>query len=239
MLSKEFLTERGYCCGHGCLMCPYEPKHIKDNTKLNHNYQQKRTDEMEWKRKALSDIKINYNYKVINCFKEDNPLIQKTLRRVTVEEGETIATKLFQILKERGDGIGLAANQVGIDASVAVVNVKEPIVLINPKIVRKEEETRYYEGCLSYPKKGCHTKRYKIVEVEVDNYKSNLTFGAGDTEVDLLESVCVQHEIDHLNGMRILDRVVDTTYRAEKKPGRNEPCHCGSGKKFKKCCINK
>jgi len=239
MLSREFLTERGYCCGHGCLMCPYEPKHIKDNTKLNHNYQQKRTDEMEWKRKALSDIKIDYNYKVINCFKEDNPLIQKTLRRVTVEEGETIATKLFQILNERGDGIGLAANQVGIDASVAVVNVKEPIILINPKIVRREEETRYYEGCLSYPKKGCHTKRYKIVEVEVDNYESNLTFGAGDTEVDLLESICVQHEIDHLNGMRILDRVADTTYRAEIKPGRNEPCHCGSGRKYKKCCIGK
>ena len=239
MLSKEFLTERGYCCGHGCLMCPYEPKHIKDNTKLNHNYQQKRTDEMEWKRKALSDIKINYNYKVINCFKEDNPLIQKTLKSVTVEEGMDIATELFQILNKRGDGIGLAANQVGIDASVAVVNVKEPIILINPKIVRKEEETRYYEGCLSYPKKGCHTKRYKIVEIEVDNYESNLTFGAGDTEVDLLESVCVQHEIDHLNGMRILDRVVDTTYRAEIKPGRNEPCHCGSGKKYKKCCIGK
>ena len=177
--------------------------------------------------------------KVINCFKEDNPLIQKKLRRVSVEEGETIAGKLFQVLNKRGDGIGLAANQVGIDASVAVVNVKEPIVLINPKIVRKEEETRYYEGCLSYPKKGCHTKRYKIVEVEVDNYKSNLTFGAGDTEVDLLESVCVQHEIDHLNGMRILDRVVDTTYIAERKPGRNEQCYCGSGKKFKKCCINK
>jgi len=239
MLSREFLTERGYCCGHGCLMCPYEPKHTKDNTILNHNYQQKRTDEMEWKRKALLDFKIDYNYKVINCFKEDNPLIQKTLRRVTVEEGETIATKLFQILNERGDGIGLAANQVGIDASVAVVNVKEPIILINPKIVKKEEETRYYEGCLSYPKKGCHTKRYKIVEVEVDNYKSNLTFGAGDTEVDLLESICVQHEIDHLNGMRILDRVADTTYRAEIKPGRNEPCHCGSKRKYKKCCLRK
>ena len=114
MLSKEFLTERGYCCGHGCLMCPYEPKHIKDNTVL----------------------------KVINCFKEDNPLIQKKLRSVSVEEGYDIARKLFQILNKRGDGIGLAANQVGIDASVAVVNVKEPIVLINPKIVKKEEEVR-------------------------------------------------------------------------------------------------
>ena len=210
MLSKEFLTERGYCCGHGCLMCPYEPKHIKDNTVL----------------------------KVINCFKEDNPLIQKKLRSVSVEEGYEIATKLFQVLNKRGDGVGLAANQVGIDAQVAVVNVKEPIVLINPKIVRKEEETRYYEGCLSYPKKGCHTKRYKTIEVEVDNMESNMTFGAGDTDTDLLESVCVQHEIDHLNGMRILDRAMELTIKRDKpKIGRNEPCPCGSGKKYKRCCL--
>jgi len=211
MLSREFLTERGYCCGHGCLMCPYEPKHTKDNTIL----------------------------KVINCFKEDNPLIQKKLRRVSVEEGYEIAAKLFQVLNKRGDGIGLAANQVGIDASVAVVNVKEPIVLVNPEIVSKEEEIRYYEGCLSYPKKGCHTKRYKTIEVKVDNMESNMTFGGGDTDLDLLESVCVQHEIDHLNGMRILDRAMELTIRRDKpKIGRNEPCPCGSGKKYKKCCIN-
>ena len=195
MLSREFLTQRGYCCGHGCLMCPYQPKHEKDNTILE----------------------------VINCFKKENPLIQKKLRSVTVEEGYDIARKLFQILNKRGDGIGLAANQVGIDASVAVVNVKEPIVLINPEIIKKEEETRYYEGCLSFPKKGCHTKRYKIVEVKVDNMESNMTFGAGDTDLDLLESVCVQHEIDHLNAMRILDRAMELTIRREKpKIGRNQ-----------------
>ena len=194
MLSRDFLVNRGYCCGHGCLMCPYEPKHIKDNTLL----------------------------KVLNCFKEDNPLIHKKLREVSVEEGETIAGKLFQVLNKRRDGIGLAANQVGIDAQVAVVNVKEPIVLVNPKIVSREEEVRYHEGCLSFPKKGVNTKRYKIVEIETDNYKSNLTFGAGDTDLDLLESVCVQHEIDHLNGIVCMDRKIDTTYRAEKKIGRNQ-----------------
>jgi peptide deformylase len=213
MLSREYLINRGTCCGLGCLMCPYEPKHTEGVTEVMK--------------------------KIINCFKEDNPLIQKKLREVSVEEGYKIATELFQILNKRGDGIGLAANQVGIDAQVAVVNVKEPIVLINPKIVRKEEEVRYYEGCLSFPKKGCHTKRYKTIEVKVDNIESNMTFGAGDTDTDLLESVCVQHEIDHLNGMRILDRAQQLTIRREKpKIGRNEPCHCGSGKKYKKCCIN-
>ena len=107
--------------------------------------------------------------KVINCFKEDNPVIQKKLRRVTVEEGYKIATELLEILAKRKDGIGLAANQVGIDASVAVVNVREPIILINPEIVSRETEIPYYEGCLSFPGKGCHTKRYETVEVKSDN----------------------------------------------------------------------
>ena len=194
--------------------------------------------------------------KVINCLKEDNPVIQKKLRRVTVEEGEKIATELFEILNKRKDGIGLAANQVGIDASVAVVNVREPIVLINPEIVSRETEIPYYEGCLSYPGKGVNTKRYETIEVKSDNVDGSMIFsgvdrgetGKGsweksevkeDRQLRTLESVCVQHEIDHLNGLVCMDRKIDTTYRAEKKPGRNEPCHCGSGKKFKKCCINK
>ena len=175
---------------------------------------------------------------VIDCFKKDNPLIQKKLKEVTVEEGLEIATKLFQILNERGDGIGLAANQVGIDAQVAVVNVREPLVLINPKIISKTNEIPYYEGCLSYPGKGVHTKRYETIEVQTAQSESGWVFSGCDTgetargswekdnskqdrELRTLEAVCVQHEIDHLNGMRIMDRQRDTTIRAEKKIGRN------------------
>ena len=194
---------------------------------------------------------------VINCFKEDNPVIQKKLRRVTVEEGYKIATELFEILNKRKDGIGLAANQVGIDAAVAVVNVREPIVLINPEIVSRETEIPYYEGCLSFPGKGCHTKRYETIEVKSDNVDGTMIFSGVDTgkeakgtwedgqqkqnrELRTLESVCVQHEIDHLNGMRILDRAQELTIRrTEPKIGRNEKCPCGSGKKYKKCCIGK
>ena len=194
--------------------------------------------------------------KVINCLKEDNPVIQKKLRRVTLEEGKKIATELFEILNKRKDGIGLAANQVGIDASVAVVNVIEPIVLINPEIVSCETEIPYYEGCLSYPGKGVNTKRYETVEVKSENVDGSMIFsgvdigesGKGtweesevkeDRALRTLEAVCVQHEIDHLNGLVCMDRKIDTTYRAEKKPGRNEPCYCGSGRKYKKCCIKK
>ena len=90
--------------------------------------------------------------KVINCLTEDNPVINKKLRKVSVDEGLKIAEELFTILTERKDGIGLAANQVGIDAAVAVVNVREPLILINPVIKEQWEEIDYYEGCLSYPK---------------------------------------------------------------------------------------
>ena len=193
--------------------------------------------------------------KVINCTKENNPLIHKKLREVSVEEGMAIATELFQILNKRGDGIGLAANQVGIDAQVAVVNVREPLVLINPKIISKEVEIPFYEGCLSYPGKGVNTKRYRDVVISTEQSESDWYFsgaqaptdGKGswekeqskneDAQLRTLESVCVQHEIDHLNGVICMDRKRETTIVKDKKVGRNEPCPCGSGKKYKKCCI--
>jgi peptide deformylase len=178
--------------------------------------------------------------KVINCTKHNNPLINKKLREVSVEEGNIIATELFQILNKRGDGIGLAANQVGIDAQVAVVNVREPLVLINPKIIEKHNEIPFYEGCLSYPGKGVHTKRYRDVVIQTAQEESGWYFsgaesptdGKGswekeqgkkqDAELRTLESVCVQHEIDHLNGIVCMDRKVDTTIQVEKKIGRNQ-----------------
>ena len=175
--------------------------------------------------------------KVIDCYTENNPLINKKLREVSVEVGLEIATELFQILNERGDGIGLAANQVGIDAQVAVVNVREPLVLINPKIEEVWDEIDYYEGCLSYPNKGIHTKRYKNIIINTEQEESGWYFsgaesskGKGtwetsakhDQEQRLLEAVCIQHEIDHLMGKTIHDRKVDTTVKVEKKIGRNQ-----------------
>ena len=191
--------------------------------------------------------------KVINCYKENNSIINKKLRKVSVEEGLNIATELFQILNKRKDGIGLAANQVGIDAAVAVLNVREPLILINPVIKEQWDEINYYEGCLSYPNKGIHTKRYKNVIIETEQEESGWYFsgakthqeGKGswesakkhDQEQRLLEAICVQHEIDHLNVMTIHNRKIDTTMVSDKKIGRNDPCFCGSGKKYKKCCL--
>ena len=192
---------------------------------------------------------------VINCFKENNPYINQKLKQVSVNEGLDIAKDLFNVLTKRKDGIGLAANQVGINASVAVVNVREPIILINPKIIEAWEKVPYYEGCLSYPKKGVQTERYKNIIIKTEQVESNWYFsgeenpsdGKGswedsqrkkeDAELRLLETVCVQHEIDHLNGIVCMDRQMVTTIVNKNKINRNDPCHCGSGRKYKKCCM--
>ena len=189
---------------------------------------------------------------VINCLKENNPVINKKLKEVTIDEGLKIATILFETLNRRQDGIGLAANQVGIDAAVAVVNVRKPIILINPKVVEQWDEIDYYEGCLSYPKKGVNTKRYKNIIIKTEQIESNLYFsgaenpsdGKGswekeqqnkeDTELRTLEAVCVQHEIDHLNGIVCMDREVKLKPIVSNKSfGRNEKVMITNGEETK------
>ena len=189
---------------------------------------------------------------IINCFKEENPVINKKLRKVSVEEGLSIAKDLFNILTTRKDGIGLAANQVGIDAAVAVVNVREPIILINPKVIEQWDEIDYYEGCLSYPKKGVNTKRYKNVIIHTEQEECDWYFsgeptpgeGMGTREQDksnkqdeeqrVLEAVCVQHEIDHLNGISCIDKEVKLEpIKVSSKFGRNEIVMITDGKETK------
>ena len=177
---------------------------------------------------------------VINCLVNHNEYINSKLKEVSVEEGLAIAEELFQILNKRGDGIGLAANQVGIDAQVAVVNVREPLVLINPKYIKKEVEIVYGEGCLSFPGHVTRTKRYRDIIISTEQSESDWYFTGAEENSDgksvwdkgnmnqdrenrLLEAVCIQHEIDHLNGITIHDREMKLEpTKVEKKIGRNQ-----------------
>ena len=121
-------------------------------------------------------------------------------------EGIRIGNKLLEVLAEVGDGVGLAANQVGIDSAVCVIKVKEPIVLINPKIVGKFGKSFFQEGCLSFKGDYVLTERWTDIVVVDDNHPNQSFFSF---EKNALECVCVQHEIDHLNGITMFDRAVD------------------------------
>ena len=156
----------------------------------------------------------------------------------TKEEIDEISVTLLQELKRHG-GIGLSANQIGINKRACVINVKEPLVLINPKVVEVSEDTvAYVEQCLSIPKsmrKPVKTVRHKTFTIECDNlgkviFSPDSEKGTWETSEEffsdegLLECVVAQHEIDHLDGKLITDvdrRYTETIIRT-KKYGRNE-----------------
>ena len=160
---------------------------------------------------------------------KDKNKLQEKCSPVSVREGEEIGVRLLHELRESENGIGLAANQIGINKRVCVVNVKEPLVLINPKIVEKSKEQFVFpEGCLSFPDSKVKTQRHQDIVVEADNHKSRLSFSANSKDInDAFECVCVQHEIDHLDGITMFEREFKSEpiingVNAPKKIGRNE-----------------
>ena len=160
--------------------------------------------------------------------KDKNKLKEKC-SPVSVKEGEEIGVRLLHELRESKNGIGLAANQIGINKRVCVINVKEPLVLINPKIVEKSKEKFVFpEGCLSFPNDKIKTIRHQDIVVEADNHEGQLSFSANSQDInDAFECVCVQHEIDHLDGIIMFDREfkqepIVKGVNTPKKIGRNE-----------------
>lgn len=173
-------------------------------------------------------------YKII---KDKNYLRKKTSPVSSIEEGEEIAKKLIEAMEEIKYGIGLSANQIGILKSVSVVRAKKdnpPLILMNPTIVeRSKEKIGYVEGCLSLPGKRTNTVRNLKVVVNTLNHANPLPFGPETEPVTqnsisddygILESVCVQHEIDHLEGILMTDDSVRAVIETKKtvKYGRND-----------------
>ena len=171
---------------------------------------------------------------------EDKTKLEKKCSPVSVKEGEEIGVRLLHELRQSENGIGLAANQIGINKRVCVINVKEPLVLINPKIVEKSKEQFVFpEGCLSFPDSKLKTQRHQDIVVEADNHDGKLSFSANSKDInDAFECVCVQHEIDHLDGITMFDREFrqEPMVRGEnapKKIGRNEKVTITKGSESK------
>lgn len=155
------------------------------------------------------------------------------------KEEQDLATAALLTAVTQHKGLGMSANQIGLNKRICVINVKEqPLVLVNPQIVDEgQEKLIYFEGCLSLPKtmkKPIKTVRSYNIKIKADNFPEVLEFGTEErnhedinalfSDINLLESICVQHEIDHLNGLTIRDRQYTETVRLTSfaKLGRNE-----------------
>jgi peptide deformylase len=107
-------------------------------------------------------------------------------------------------------GIGLAAPQVGVTKRVIVVDTARddeppaPMKIANPEILWESDETKIYdEGCLSVPEHYAEVERPDRVRVRFLDYDNRQQ----ELEVDGLTAVCIQHEIDHLDGVLFVDHI--------------------------------
>jgi len=147
---------------------------------------------------------------VREIIRDGHPTLRKVAKKVELKD---IEDPLFQQLVDdmfetmyAAPGVGLAAPQVNVSKRLFVMDVHdeehEPMVVINPKIELAEEEVEMTEGCLSVPGMVGEIVRFKRMAVSgLDRFGAKIR-----VEGEGLLAQCLQHEIDHLNGVLYVDR---------------------------------
>ena len=140
---------------------------------------------------------------------EPNPILRqvsKAVEKVGKDEQQLMDTMLETMYS--ANGIGLAAIQIGIPKRIIVMdlskdeNKKEPRYFVNPVIKNKDKaKSTYEEGCLSVPNQFAEIDRPKKCEVEYLDYNGEKKI----LKAEGLLATCIQHEMDHLEGVLFID----------------------------------
>jgi len=168
-------------------------------------------------------------------------LIQDEFIKEYIETHRESLEAFLEYASTHKNAVGLACNQVALDGNRFEVRAfalggreRNWKLVIDPVITKyigiQEIKT---EGCLTW--KGQVIVAIRNRAVEVSYYDIDSTLHEGEIYKGF-EGQIWQHEINHLNG---IEEDVQPFYK-EPSPitvGRNEPCPCGSGKKYKKCCL--
>jgi peptide deformylase len=152
----------------------------------------------------------------------------KTLRNPAQSLGEDVFGKqcLISYLEElrkfmrKNNGMGIAAPQVGHSDRMFIIQngyVSKPRFCINPKIIQESDDfNAIKEGCLSFP--GIYLKVNRVKEIRVSYFTPD---GKNIVEdLDGVESICFQHELDHLNGVLFIDHVGPTALKLAKSKAK-------------------
>ena len=148
---------------------------------------------------------------ILKIVKYGDPILRKKTEPIT-----EITDDIIQLAEDMletmyaAPGVGLAGPQVGKSLQICVIDIvpegkRDPIVLINPKVLDGQDKVELEEGCLSFPKIYEKVKRWNKVRVEYVDLKGNLR----EVEVDGFLAKAFQHEIDHLNGKVFIDYLPD------------------------------
>lgn len=157
------------------------------------------------------------------------------------ETGKEVMKELFVALTKQKTAPALAANQIGSDERVVVVSAREPLGLVNPKIVEESMPFAYMEAHSTFPNRLWFTMRNASILVTADNLKEPVRFGLKPEESDklfkngqlnmaviqhpvVMEACYIQQTIDTLDGIYPEQRKPKLTepIKKDKKPGRNE-----------------
>jgi len=133
----------------------------------------------------------------------------RTIAKPVISVDETIKQQvkdMFETMYE-APGIGLAATQVNFHQRIIVIDISdqcnEPICLINPEVIEKSGEIQCEEGCLSVPDYYENVVRANDIKIQALNQNGE----SFELEASEMLSVCIQHEIDHLNGILFVDHL--------------------------------
>jgi peptide deformylase len=123
------------------------------------------------------------------------------------EEIKTLAADMLETMYA-APGIGLAAPQIGVMKRIVVIDVANegeepaPYVMINPEITKFGEEIQVTEeGCLSIPELYYEVERPSTITVSYTNIEGEEVTVDADGKL----AVCIQHELDHLDGVLYID----------------------------------
>ncbi len=154
---------------------------------------------------------IRFGMKEYSIITIPDPVLKQVAQPIDKVD-DNIRAQMDAMLRAMYDapGIGLAANQVGLLNRVLVMDLSHkgegespaPIFMANPEIIYKSEDISVMEeGCLSIPKQNAEVERPAVVRVKYLDYNNK----PAELEAQGLLSHCVQHEIDHLNGVLFID----------------------------------
>lgn len=146
---------------------------------------------------------------LLNILQFPDPRLKKMATPVDIFDADitNLVANMLETMYE-AQGVGLAATQVNVHKRVIVLDVSsqqnQPLALINPEIVSKSGPLEWDEGCLSFPGVYAKVKRFHDIEIKYRDQHGklqNLQAKGG------LLSACIQHEIDHLNGITFFDHL--------------------------------
>lgn len=179
---------------------------------------------------------------MFEIIKNIHVLKQKSSPVETVKEAKEIISELQKILLDFKDVQGISAIQIGIPKQIALLrNADSYITIVNPVKIEEDESFVFNnEKCISFDT-VINTNRFRhyIIEnnvIDNDSFRKETQYFYADpfvfSHAETTRHVAVQRQIDLFDGITIKERE-----NKVKKTNRNAPCPCGSGKKYKKCCL--